>query len=158
MSDDSSHEIASILAGVWDRHRSPSFLRYIAEAFGETVTEMAEFDRLYLVEAESGDADAGVIHTSVVRCWWAMDDQGLRRTRRPEDLPPDPDDPRHLRGPYYRVPLIRFYRAGETITFGEAYGPTLACRKVGRLHRSNLGIMITDVRLVWNFHTIADRA
>ena len=51
---------------------------------------------------------------------------------------------------YYRFPVIKFLRDGMHVSFGEALGPELNCRKVGRLQDSDRRLLIVDVRLVWN--------
>jgi hypothetical protein len=145
-----SNAVARRLAWIFPRHRDVAFLDYLANTYSLRVTESPQFDALCLVEAENGDVETGAIG-GIVKRWWLADQTGFRTVawcglpRFVDDF----DDADRTGRTFYRFPLVKFLRAGMQITFGEAFGPDLACRKVGRIQQTNGGVAIVYVRLVW---------
>ena len=150
-----SDAIACSLAWVYPFHRDPSFLDYLSLTYSESLAELPVFEMLCLAEAEYGDAKTGVIG-GIIKRWWLTDQEGCRSVPY-RDLPPFTTEFNAAEGTdqvFYRFPLIKFLREDMSVTFGEAYGPRLACRKVGRVQQLDGSISIVDVRLIWNVKSL----
>lgn len=150
-----SDAIACSLAWVYALHRDPSFLDYLSLTYSESLAELPVFEKLCLAEAEYGDAKTGVIG-GIIKRWWLTDQEGCRSVPY-GDLPPFTAEFNAAEGTeqvFYRFPLIKFLREEMTVTFGEAFGPRLACRKVGRVQQLDGSISIVDVRLIWNVKSL----
>lgn len=152
-----SDAVARLLAWVWPQHREPAFLDYLSATFSEVVTDVPRFEKVCLVEAEEGDAEGGAIG-SIVKRWWLADEDGCRAVAFRE-LPRFADDFNDAQGTdrlFYRFPVVKFLRQGTAVAFGEAFGPRLNCRKVGRLRQEGGHASLVGVRLVWNVWSIGN--
>jgi hypothetical protein len=150
-----SDAIACSLAWFHPQRNEPTFLEYLSRTYSETITVLPRFEKLCLAEAAYGDAKKGEIG-GIIKRWWLADDDGCRAIPWHE-LPRWVDDfneAERTDRTYYQYPLVKFLREGLIVTFGEAFGPMLACRKVARVQQSAEGISIIDVRLVWNTKSI----
>lgn len=140
--------VAESLARVWDWHRTPRFLDYVAESSGVRVTDLAAFDGLYVYQVAEGDVETGELDHSSTFQWWVMDDAGMRECELPRCLVGWVDAPEKVRGSFYRWPHITFVHVGDHVGFSERYGPELISRKAGRVVESDRGVEIVDVRVV----------
>jgi hypothetical protein len=144
-----STSVAEALAGVWGWHRTPRFRDYVAESFGVRITDLAEFDRLYIYQVADGDIESGNFEHENFLQWWEVDDLGIRECGRPDCKLGWRDAPEKLRGSFYRWPHISFLHRGDAVGFGECYGPELLNRKVGQVLLVATGVAIADVRVVY---------
>jgi len=152
---DLSIAVARLLGWVFPRHPDAAFLDYLALTFGKRIAEPPRFETLCVMEAEYGDAQAGVIGGIMQRCWLADADGWRAACGR--DLPryvDDFNDAERTGRTYYRFPVVKFLREGTRLTFGEAFGPALACRKRGLVQSSQRGVAIVGVELLWNVESI----
>jgi hypothetical protein len=149
-----SDAIANSLSWVFPNHREPSFVDYLSLTFSQDVGALPEYESLCLAEAEHGDVSGEI--GGIIKRWWLTDPNGCRSVPFRE-LPRFTDEFNAAEGTeqvFYRFPLIKFFRENTRITFGEAFGPRLACRKIGRLQESSSRVAIVEVRLVWNVKSI----
>ena len=150
-----SEAVAGLLAWIFPRHREPTFLDYLSLTFSEAIAALPRFEKLCLAEAENGNVEKGEIG-GIIKRWWLADEDGFRSVNWGE-MPRFAEDFNDAEGTdrmFYRFPLVKFLREGAMITFGEKFGPNLACRKVGRMQQAAGNISIVDVRLVWNAKSI----
>lgn len=141
-----SSSVAVKLARIWEFHRTPQFLDYVADSFGVRPGDLAAFDKLYIYQLEEGDLERGNFMHETIFQWWEVDDAGIREC----DVPQTKwsgwiDAPEKLRGSFYRWPHISFIHRGDRVGFGETFGPDLHNRKVGRIIDSG---EIVEVKIV----------
>jgi hypothetical protein len=149
-----SDAIANSLSWVFRNHREPSFVDYLSLTFLQVLGTLPGFESLCLAEAEHGDASGEI--GGIIKRWWLTDTNGCRPVPFRE-LPRFTEEFNAAEGTeqvFYRFPLIKFFRENMKITFGEAFGPRLRCRKIGRLQESSSGVAIVEVRLVWNVESL----
>lgn len=142
-----SDEIAVLLSGTWEIHRTPKFTEHLQTTFGDIKPIPANFDCIYIAQAAEGDVTDGIIGGMITQ-WWRVDDSGLERISNP-DLPRFPNEPENLRSCFYIKPVVKFFVQDRRITIGEAFGPNLRCRKVGVLCNGPDHLDLNDVKVKW---------
>ena len=140
------------MAEAWPFHQTPGFADYAWQTFGCEIEHVQKFDGIYLAEAEIGDASAGIIG-GLIKRWWLVDDRGTTPTCSVK-LPHDWDAPKNLRFKCYIFPVIKFLHQANDIAIGEAFGPEMRCRKVGKVVLANSIVTLDQVRLLWSSKSI----
>lgn len=149
---DFSEQIARILARIWVLHQLPAFAEYAKQTFGCEIQYLVKWDGIYIAEAECGDAPVGNIG-GMIKQWWYVNDQGIFQIPR-ANLPRHRDAPESLRSQFYVTPVIKFLKQGHCIAIGEALGPDMHCRKVGKLAFANEIVAVAELRVIWSSNTI----
>ncbi len=149
-----AEQIVHKLATFWSLHKSPDFLSYLANTFGNAPSKAPEFECIYIFQAKTGDAGQGVIG-GLLEQWWIIDDDGIRKIANP-DLPLQPDERENVRSGFYPRPVLTFFFSGTQITTGESFGPTYVCRKIARLEiGSEGGIELRGCNTVWTWASLS---
>lgn len=145
-------QITQVLAQAWPFHQTPGFAEYAKQTFGCEIQQLVKCDGIYLAEAEVGNAVAGSIGGSIKQ-WWCVDDRGTTPVSYAK-LPRHQDAPENLRSQFYIFPVIKFFCQADIIAIGEAFGPEMHCRKVGKVVLANSTVMIDQVRVIWSSNSI----
>lgn len=144
--------IVRVLAQAWQFHQSPAFADYAKQTFGCLPQESVKCDGIYIGEAEAGDATVGAIG-GLIKQWWLVDDRGITPVPFAQ-LPRNRDEPENLRSQFYLTPVIKFLTQGDAIAIGEAYGPEMHCRKVGKVVLLRDQVAFQELLVVWSSNTI----
>ncbi|HUG91316.1 MAG TPA: hypothetical protein VML55_10805 [Planctomycetaceae bacterium] len=142
MTDKELLGIVHALSAIWHRLKSPAFPAYLESMFGReaSVVDSSIIRCVYIAHALEGDLDAAQIG-AIICGWWRVSGAGIEQIRRPDLLdcqqPPGVDP----------TPVIKFHTDGTRITIGERYGPTLVCRKAGRVPLP--GQWFEELNVVW---------
>jgi len=137
-----NYEIAHILSQAWNLYNSANFVRYLEFTFGKELASPPKFERLYIAQASCGDALKGVIGGEIEH-WWYMENGRLN----------DYDDKEFkyvVKDDFYLEPVIKYYADGGWLAIGERLGPSISCRKVGKLEHKDGGLAITGIRVIWS--------
>lgn len=154
-----SDRVAGLLAQVWRNHQQPMFQMYLSTCFCTSASIRPSFLGICIAEFMNGDVNRGDIETWHTIRSWLVDPQGFRLlewNQLPEWIN-DHNDARSESRDFYKYPLVRFFRSGDLITFGEAYGPELACRKRGRFYWDCDELSILDVEVLWRSADMENR-
>ena len=147
-----AQRITQLLAQAWPFHQTPGFADYAKQTFGCEIQQPLKCDGFYLAEAAIGDAAAGSIG-GLIKQWWLVDDRGTTPISCAK-LPRHRDAPENLRSQFYIFPVIKFFRQADVISIGEAFGPEMHCRKVGKLVFANSTVTVDHVRVIWSSNSI----